>query len=260
MSQVGPGHPAGDFKWCLVGHRGTERWPSPCRPHLAKRPRVGQGFRPPRPHGRGICHLREMGSSPMETRPAPMATARRLGFMEATQSHPKATAPAHPRVPSCADSRIAKYSSTQPELSGSEGMRSPLLNPSGSERQQRPQTLSLSATHACVHTHTHVYPLPQVTCVHTCMRTPHKSYARVHRHAHVGAHAHPQATCVCTHGHAHTHVHVHTPTHTHVLTHTHTTHTHKPHTYTCSCNHAHIRAHTETHTCTLINTHAHMHS
>ena len=115
----------------------------------------------------------------METRPAPMATAPRLGFMEGTQSHPEATTPAHPRVPSCADSRTAKYSTTQPELSGSEGMRSPLLNPSGSERQQRPQTLSLSATHACM-------------CAHTCTHIP------------TCIHSHKSHMYMCTHMHAYT--------------------------------------------------------
>lgn len=219
MSQVGPGHPAGDLKWCLVGHRGTERWPSSCRPLLAKGPRVGQGFRPPRPHGRGICRLRE--ELPMETRPAPMATAPRLGFVEATQSHPKATAPAHPRVPSCADSRTAKYSSTQPELSGSEGMRSPLLNPAGTERQQRPQTLSLSATHACMRAHTCPCvstPSHMCTCVHT-HAAPHKSYVRVQTrtcgrtHAPMNMHAHTHA---CPHPNSYTCSHTHI-THIHVL-------------------------------------------
>lgn len=211
--------------------------------------------------------MREMGSSPMETRPAPMATAPRLGFVEATQSHPKATAPAHPRVPSCADSRTAKHSSTQPELSGSEGMRSPLLNPAGMRGSRGPRRSHLAPhTHACVHTHaqhTHVYPLPQVTCVHvyTHARAHPINHMHVYTDTHMWVHMHTHKPHVCAHMHpwtcTHTHVHVHTPTHTHVLTHTHTTHTHKPHTYTCSCNHAHIHAHTETHTCTLINTRTH---
>lgn len=170
----------------------------------------------------------------METRPAPMATARRLGFVEATQSHPKATAPAHPRVPSCADSRIAKYSSTQPELSGSEGMRSPLLNPSGSERQQRPQTLSLSATHACVHTHTHVYPLPQVTCVHVYTHAcAHPiNHMHVYTDTRMWVHMHTHKPHVCAHMDMHTHTCMSTPQLIHMFSHIHTPHTHINHTHT----------------------------
>ena len=56
---------------------------------LTRGPQVGQRFisQVSTPRGRGICHLRE--EVPSETNPVPMARAPRLGFQEATRSHPK---------------------------------------------------------------------------------------------------------------------------------------------------------------------------
>lgn len=107
-----------------------------------------------------------------------MAPQHFPGSMAAWRPHGAAHSlwPLPPHVPNGTDSQTAKYSAADRSCQGATGMTSPLPNPAGSERWQRPQMPSHSAP---THAHTCNTPETRHTCahVHTCY----------HRHAHARA-------------------------------------------------------------------------